>query len=90
MDIVKDLWPEFIEINGDRIVSEINAAFDVEVVRAHVKFHYNPKYPNKSKGPDYGVITCASLGGDLTVGTFAVDYSEPCIVYTLDDPNDLV
>lgn len=93
MDIVKDLWPAFVEEHGDQLKEFVKTHYDWTPFNTMIRINYNEKRNLSDRGLDFGIIEYA-LDKDapdwITFGRFWVDYSEPAIMYELNEPEDLL
>lgn len=79
-DIIKLLWRDLIDREGEALREEINALYDFTVTPENARYYYRV-------GDDNGLIQI-KRGPDceyLTVGEITTDYSEPCLKYQIYD-----
>lgn len=76
MDIIKELWPEFIQREGSKLRADIARLTGQEVTPDNSVMTYLD---------DVGVINTVKNGKLIYVGDVTIDYSEPCIIVKLKD-----
>lgn len=82
MDIIKELWPEFLQGDGQQLIKEVEALYKVKIKGAKQSL-LNFKYRGLPPIADKGRLTYGEGRDLMEIGHFWVDYTEPCIRYEL-------
>jgi hypothetical protein len=76
MDIIKDLWPDFVKTYGATLREELGQRFGLTITPENSKLIYDI-------GGDTGRIQIKTADEWKTVGEVTTDYSEPCLKYVI-------